>query len=123
MAASLFDYANYGQGPYLSTTVIAMESMPTSQRASGRPSIFEGFEDVDVLEQPKFVAAVAGAKLKAGMVILDELGTPSVGLDQRVRTVRGSGDVAFLVHDFDERRIRQMQFGSRAMFTVIAGKR
>lgn len=100
-----------------------MENMPTPQRSGGRPSIFEGFADVDVLERPEFVAAVAGAKLKAGMVILDELGTPSVGLDQRVRSARGSGEVAFLIHDFDEGRIRQMQFGPRIMFNVIADKR
>lgn len=49
------------------------------------------------------------------MVVLDdELGTPAVGLDHRVRATPRSGLIAFLVNDFDrgEQRLEERQHDS-----------
>jgi hypothetical protein len=80
---------------------------------------YDTFENIDALSQPATVE-VKGANLREGMVIVDELGCPSAGLDHRIRAERNSGSVAFLVNDFDRGGYRQDHFHRNVTFRVVA---
>lgn len=81
--------------------------------------IHASFADVDTLSQPATVE-VRGAYLQAGMVLVDELGCPTAGLDHRIRATRNSGSVAFLVADLDRGGWTQQHFHRNHRFTVVA---
>jgi hypothetical protein len=82
-------------------------------------AIYETFANVDTLSQPATVT-VKGANLRAGMILVDELGCPVAGLDHKVRGDARTGGVRFLVHDFDRGALRQDDFHRNVTFTVVA---
>lgn len=63
---------------------------------------------------------VTGDKLRAGMVLVDELGCPSAGLDHKTRAPRNSGAVAFLAYDFDNRSLVTLTLTVRRTYRVVA---
>jgi len=83
------------------------------------PKIHEDFANIDTLSQPA-TTEVLGSALKAGMVLVDELGCPTAGLDHKIRALRNSGSAAFLVADFDRGGWRQDHFHRNVRFTVVA---
>lgn len=96
----------------------------SSPRITNRPAILADFAGVDSLEHPRFIATVTGSQLRAGMVVLDdELCTPAVGLDHRVRATPRSGLIAFLVNDFGRGGWRHLEFHPRSTFKVVAEQR
>lgn len=58
-------------------------------------------DDLDPLESVP-VVEIRGSELRAGMVLVDaELETPIGEVDHKLRAVRGTGCVSFLLFDFD----------------------
>lgn len=65
-----------------------------------KAAVLESFEGIDTLAEVT-VIAVSAANLRAGMVIVDDLGCPVIGLDHRITATRNSGGIAFLGADLD----------------------
>lgn len=88
--------------------------------SNDKPRIFAEFDFTTTLDTVPTVE-VAGNKLRAGMVLVDQFNTPSAGIDHRVRSTRGSGDATFLAYDFDRRSITTLRLSPRRTYRVVAG--
>ena len=86
-----------------------------------KPRIWTGdHPKLDTLEAVAGVQ-VLGSALKPGMVLLDpDLMTPVVSLDKKVRSARNSGQVSFLVLDFDRKAYETVAVGANSMIWVAA---
>lgn len=78
------------------------------------------FGEVDGLSCFDQVVEVGGDKLRPGMVLVDDLGCAVFGLDVKDRAVPGSGQVQFLVHDFENGGVRSVGFLRNGSFPVAA---
>lgn len=83
--------------------------------STSKPYIWTG-QDIDTMDAVDTVDVAANA-LRPGMVLVDpELLTPAVAIDHRMRAVRGSGEVRYLVADLDNGGWSEV--GLRTMATV-----
>lgn len=89
--------------------------MTTSRTAK----IHHDFTAVDTLSTPDTIQ-VKGSALRAGMILVDDLGCPAVALDHKVRAPRNSGAVAFLVNDLDVGGWSEHLFHANRSFPVVA---
>lgn len=77
-------------------------------------------DDLDTLTSVRTVSVLARL-LKAGMVLVDpKLDTPAAEIDHRTRAVRGSGEVAFLIFDYDARNWFSQSFHANTQIKVMA---
>jgi len=81
--------------------------------------VFTDWNGIDVLASAPTVE-VKGRNLRAGMVLVDDLDTPVAGLDHRVKGLRNSGCVAFLVHDLVHGGWHRHDFHANKPFKVVA---
>jgi hypothetical protein len=87
---------------------------------TGTPRIWSEHPSLDTLTELPGIQ-VPGSKLCAGMVLLDpDLKTPAASLDHKTRTVRGSGDVSFLVLDYDQRTFDTIAIHASTLVWVAA---
>lgn len=77
-------------------------------------------DDLDTMEAVSTVS-IPARSLKAGMVLVDpELDTPAAEIDHRTRTTRGSGEISFLVFDYDTRNWATVSFHENVSIKVMA---
>jgi len=81
--------------------------------------VFTDWNGIDLLTSLPTVE-VKGRNLRAGMVLVDDLDTPVAGLDHRVKGLRNSGCVAFLVHDLVRGGWYRHDFHANKPFKVVA---
>lgn len=81
--------------------------------------IFRDFDKIDTLSNPATVP-VRGDHLKAGMVLVDDLGCPITGLDHKVAAVRGTGTVQFMAADLEQGGWNNRSFNRNKSFQVVA---
>jgi len=77
-------------------------------------------DDLGTLDAVPTVS-IPGSALKAGMVLVDpDFDTPAGEVDHRMKTTRGSGEVKFLMFDFDAREWTTQSVHHNAMIKVMA---
>lgn len=84
-----------------------------------KAEIREDFTSIDTFAEVATVT-IKAANLKAGMVLVDEFNCPVAGVDHRVSTNRGSGDIAFLIADLENGGWNRMAFRPTIDMKVMA---
>lgn len=93
--------------------------MTSTPHSTYRPLILDSADDIDPLSNPVGIDR-RGKDLRAGMVLLDELGCPGAMLDHRIRATRNSGCVAYLAHDLNDGRLFRLDLHANKAFQVAA---
>lgn len=84
-----------------------------------KAAILESFTNIDTLAAVATIAITA-ANLRAGMVIVDDLDCPVVGLDHRIKATRNSGGIAFLGADLDNGGWNRVEIHRNQQIRVMA---
>jgi hypothetical protein len=84
-----------------------------------KAAILESFTNIDTLAAVAAITITA-ANLRAGMVLVDDLGCPVVGIDHRVKATRNSGGIAFLGADLDNGGWNRIELRRTVQVKVMA---